>query len=207
MSTQPALPRRIGVFGGAFDPPHRGHTALAQAALEHLDLDLLLVVPTGTAWHKSRPLSDAQHRLAMCALAFGDVPRAQIDDCEIVRSGPSYTVDTLQALHRAYPGAAFYLLMGQDQAQRLGTWSRAEDLPQLATLCVAARAGSEAQSQEPEKAHGLQIPMPAMPFSSSAIRAAVAAAGDASTMLAPSVARYIAQHRLYASISPTENPD
>ena len=207
MSTQPAPPRRIGVFGGAFDPPHRGHTALAQAALEHLDLDLLLVVPTGTAWHKSRPLSDAQHRLAMCALAFGDVSRAQIDDCEIVRSGPSYTVDTLQALHRAYPGAAFYLLMGQDQAQRLGTWSRAEDLPQLATLCVAARAGSEAQSQEPEKAYGLQIPMPAMPFSSSAIRAAVAAAGDTSTMLAPAVARYIARHRLYATISPTENPD
>ena len=108
MSTQPAPPRRIGVFGGAFDPPHRGHTALAQAALDHLDLDLLLVVPTGTAWHKSRPLSDAQHRLAMCALAFGDVSRAQIDDCEIVRSGPSYTVDTLQALHQAYPGAAFF---------------------------------------------------------------------------------------------------
>ena len=207
MSTQPAPPRRIGVFGGAFDPPHRGHTALAQAALEHLDLDLLLVVPTGTAWHKSRPLSDAQHRLAMCALAFGDVSRAQIDDCEIVRSGPSYTVDTLQALHRAYPGAAFYLLMGQDQAQRLGTWSRAEDLPRLATLCVAARAGSEAKVQDHDADHLLHIPMPAMPFSSSAIRAAVAAAGDTSTMLAPAVARYIARHRLYATISPTENPD
>jgi nicotinate-nucleotide adenylyltransferase len=203
MSTQPAPPRRIGVFGGAFDPPHRGHTALAQAALDHLDLDLLLVVPTGTAWHKSRPLSDAQHRLAMCALAFGDVSRAQIDDCEIVRSGPSYTVDTLQALHQAYTGAAFFLLMGQDQAQRLGTWSRAEALPQLATLCVAARAGSDAQLPQ----QGLHVPMPAMPFSSSAIRAAVAAAGDTSTMLAPAVARYIAQHRLYATISPTENPD
>lgn len=203
MSTQPAPPPRIGVFGGAFDPPHRGHTALAQAALDHLDLDLLLVVPTGTAWHKSRPLSDAQHRLAMCALAFGDVSRAQIDDCEIVRSGPSYTVDTLQALHRAYPGAAFYLLMGQDQAQRLRTWSRAEALPELATLCVAARAGSDAQLPQ----QGLHVPMPLMPFSSSAIRAAVAAAGDTSTMLAPPVARYIAQHRLYATISLTENPD
>ena len=176
---------------------------MAQAALDHLDLDLLLVVPTGTAWHKSRPLSDAQHRLAMCALAFGDVSRAQIDDCEIVRSGPSYTVDTLQALHQAYPGAAFYLLMGQDQAQRLGTWSRAEALPNLASLCVAARAGSDAQLPQ----QGLHVPMPAMPFSSSAIRAAVAAAVDTSTMLAPAVARYIAQHRLYATISPTENPD
>ena len=177
--------------------------ALAEAALQHLDLDLLLVVPTGTAWHKSRPLSDAQHRLAMCALAFGDVPGAQIDDCEILRSGPSYTADTLEALHQAHPGAAFFLLMGQDQAQRLGTWSRAEALPQLATLCVAARAGSDAQLPP----QGLHVPMPLMPFSSSAIRAAVAATADTSTMLAPAVARYIAQHRLYATISPTENPD
>ena len=203
MSTQPTPPRRIGVFGGAFDPPHRGHMALAQAALQHLDLDLLLVVPTGTAWHKSRPLSDAQHRLAMCALAFGDVPGAQIDDCEILRSGPSYTADTLEALHQAHPGAAFFLLMGQDQAQRLGTWSRAEALPRLATLCVAARAGSDAQLPP----QGLHVPMPLMPFSSSAIRAAVAATADTSTMLAPAVARYIARHRLYATISPTENPD
>ena len=82
--------------------------ALAEAALQHLDLDLLLVVPTGTAWHKSRPLSDAQHRLAMCALAFGDVPGAQIDDCEILRSGPSYTADTLEALHQAHPDVAVF---------------------------------------------------------------------------------------------------
>ncbi len=211
MSTQPAPPRRIGVFGGAFDPPHRGHMALAQAALQHLDLDLLLVVPTGTAWHKSRPLSDAQHRLAMCALAFGDVPGAQIDDCEILRSGPSYTADTLEALHQAHPGAAFFLLMGQDQAQRLGTWSRAEALPQLATLCVAGRGDAAAVLQPARLSFSgapfLQLPMPAVPCSSTAIRDALAAGRDTSTMLAPAVARYIAQHRLYATISPTENPD
>ena len=203
MSTQPAPPRRIGVFGGSFDPPHRGHTALAQAAVTHLNLDLLLVVPTGTAWHKSRPLSAAQHRLAMCALAFGDMPRARVDDCEIRRGGPSYTVDTLEALHQAYPGAEFFLLMGQDQAQRLGTWNRAEALPQLASLCVAGRAGSEDQLP----AHVVRVPMPLMDLSSSAVRAAVAASGDTSAMLAPAVARYIAQHRLYATISSTENPD
>lgn len=203
MSTQPAPPRRIGVFGGSFDPPHRGHTALALAALAHLNLDLLLVVPTGTAWHKSRPLSAAQHRLAMCAWAFGDMPRARVDDCEIRRGGPSYTVDTLEALHQAYPGAEFFLLMGQDQAQRLETWSRAETLPQLATLCVAARAGSEDQLPE----HVLPVPMPLMDVSSSAVRAAVAAKGDTSALLAPAVARYIAQHRLYATISSNETPD
>ena len=207
MSTQPAPPRRIGVFGGAFDPPHHGHTALAQAALEHLGLDLLLVVPTGTAWHKSRTLSGARHRLAMCALAFENVPRVHIDDCEIMRSGPSYTVDTLEALHQAYPGADFFLLMGQDQAQRLDTWSRASTLPQLASLCVAARAAAEEDAEVALPAHVRHVPMSPVPFSSSAIRAALAIAGDTSAMLAPAVARYIAQHRLYATTFPTENPD
>jgi nicotinate-nucleotide adenylyltransferase len=211
MSTQPALPRRIGVFGGAFDPPHHGHTALAQAALQHLDLDLLLVVPTGTAWHKSRPLSDAQHRLAMSALAFGDIPQTRVDGCEIARSGPSYTVDTLRDLRQAYPDAGFFLLMGQDQAQHLGSWSRAEDLPQLATLCVAGRTDAAALLQPAHLsfsgAPSLQLTMPAVPCSSTAILEGLAAGRDTGTMLAPAVARYIAQHRLYATISPTENPD
>jgi nicotinate-nucleotide adenylyltransferase len=211
MSTQPVPPRRIGVFGGAFDPPHRGHRALALAAIQHLSLDLLLLVPTGSAWHKSRPLSAAQHRLALCALAFGDIPQARIDDCEMTRSGPSYTVDTLHALHAAYPGAAFFLLMGQDQAQRLGSWSRAEALPQLATLCVAGRLDAAALPEPAQVsflgAPLLPIPMPAVPCSSTAIRDALAGGGDAGTMLAPAVARYIAQHPLYAPTLSTENPD
>jgi nicotinate-nucleotide adenylyltransferase len=185
--------------------------ALAEAALQHLDLDLLLVVPTGTAWHKSRPLSDAQHRLAMSALAFGDIPQTRVDGCEIARSGPSYTVDTLRDLRQAYPHAAFFLLMGQDQAQHLGSWSRAEDLPQLATLCVAGRADAAALQQPARLSFSgapfLQLPMPAVPCSSTAIRDALAAGRDTGTMLAPAVARYIALHRLYATISPTENPD
>jgi len=210
MRSQPAPHRRIGVFGGAFDPPHRGHTALAQAALQHLNLDVLLIVPTGSAWHKSRPLSAAQHRLAMCALAFGDMPQARVDDCETRRSGPSYTVDTLRDLRERHSGAAFFLLMGQDQAQSLGSWSRAQDLPALATLCVAARADAAAQVAPATSFLGaplLHIPMPAAPYSSTAIREALAAGGDTSTMLAPSVARYIAQHPLYAPNPPTENPD
>jgi len=211
MSTQPALPRRIGVFGGAFDPPHRGHMALAQAARQHLDLDLLLVVPTGTAWHKNRPLSDAQHRLAMCALAFGDVPQTRVDACEIARSGPSYTVDTLRELHQTYPHAAFFLLMGQDQAQHLESWSRAEDLPQLATLCVAGRLDPAALLQPARLSFSgapfLPLPMPAVPCSSTAIREALSAGRDTGAMLAPPVARYIAQHSLYATITPNENLD
>jgi nicotinate-nucleotide adenylyltransferase len=211
MSTQPVPPRRIGVFGGAFDPPHRGHSALAQAAVRHLALDLLLVVPTGSAWHKSRPLSAAQHRMAMSELAFGGIAQVCLDGCEIQRAGPSYTVDTLRDLRQRYPGAEFFLLMGQDQAQRLGGWSRAEALPQLATLCVVGRADPLDATQTPVAAfmgHALlAVPMPPVPCSSTAIREALAGGRDTGAMLAPAVARYIAQHTLYALTLSTENPD
>ena len=91
-------PQKVGLFGGAFDPPHRTHVAVAQAAVEQLHLDVLHVVPTGHAWHKQRPLTAAQHRLEMCRLAFADVNRAMVDGRETCRSGPTYTIDTLQEL-------------------------------------------------------------------------------------------------------------
>src|SRR5690606_20992264 len=85
-------PRRIGLYGGAFDPPHEAHRAMAEAALAQLGLDLLLILPTGQAWHKSRPLTAAAHRLAMSRLAFSDLPHTRIDDREMRRNGPTYTV-------------------------------------------------------------------------------------------------------------------
>ena len=210
MSAQPVPPRRIGVFGGAFDPPHRGHSMLAQTAVQHLALDLLLVVPTGSAWHKSRPLEAAQHRMAMSALAFDGIAQVRVDACEIQRAGPSYTVDTLRELHQRHAGADFFLLMGQDQAQRLAGWSRAEALPELATLCVAGRADPRDPAHTPAPTFMgralLALPMPPVACSSTAIREALAAGRDAGAMLAPAVARYIAQHKLYAPTLPTENP-
>ena len=76
----PGNPLRIGLFGGAFDPPHRAHRALAEAAIGQLSLDRLHILPTGQAWHKSRTLTDGVHRLAMCQLTFGDLPAVRVDD-------------------------------------------------------------------------------------------------------------------------------
>ena len=81
--------QRIGVFGGAFDPPHNAHVALAQAALEQFGLDMLYVIPTGQAWHKARVLSAPEHRLAMTRLAFAGMPRVRVDERELQRAGPS----------------------------------------------------------------------------------------------------------------------
>ena len=130
---------RVGMFGGAFDPPHLAHRALAQCALEQLRLDVLHVLPTGQAWHKTRPLTAAVHRLAMSELAFGGLPRLLLDDREIRREGPSYTLDTLRELQADHPGAQLFLVMGQDQAHALPSWRRWEDILELATICVADR--------------------------------------------------------------------
>ena len=90
--------RRIGLFGGAFDPPHKAHVALARAALAQLKLDELRIIPTGQAWHKSRTLSPAADRLAMVKLAFADLAGVLIDERELHRGGASYTIDTVLAL-------------------------------------------------------------------------------------------------------------
>ena len=87
--------QRLGMFGGAFDPPHNAHVTLAGVAVDQLALDELRIFPTGQAWHKARPLSPSVHRLAMARLAFQGLPRVVVDPRELEREGPTYTVDTL----------------------------------------------------------------------------------------------------------------
>ena len=139
MGMAPAPIQRVGMFGGAFDPPHSAHRALAQAAIEQLGLDVLHVMPTGQAWHKARTLSPAHHRIAMCEAAFGDLPRVRIDPRETARQGPSYTADTLEALRTEYPAATLYLVLGADQLLAFKSWVRWEEVLSLATLAVANR--------------------------------------------------------------------
>ncbi len=201
MSASPI--RRVGLFGGAFDPPHRTHTALAQAAITQLQLDVLHVVPTGHAWHKQRTLTAATHRLAMCALAFAQLPLAKVDDREIRRSGPTYTVDTLVELQAQYPNAHLYLLMGEDQARSLGTWHRAEELARAATICVASRPDSGAAGAPSTSAIALQgfdfhpVQMPASTVSATEIREKTAQGHSVAPLVFESVARYIEHHHLY----------
>ncbi|MCS6811859.1 MAG: nicotinate (nicotinamide) nucleotide adenylyltransferase [Tepidimonas sp.] len=196
-----AAPRRVGVFGGAFDPPHRGHGALVEQALRQLALTRLHVVPTGQAWHKARALTPGAHRLAMCCLAFAEGPAVQIDERELRRSGPSYTVDTLTELRTLYPDAELILLMGADQWAALPSWHRWRDVLALATPVVAHRPGAP----QPAALHGVAphlLPWAALDLSSTAVRAAAAAGAGVAELarLVPlAVARYIVDHGLYRS--------
>ncbi len=195
-------PRRIAVFGGAFDPPHAAHVALAQAALAALQLDELRVIPTGQAWHKTRPLSPALHRLAMARLAFAELPKVMIDARETERAGPSYTVDTLRELQREQPGAELFLLLGADQARALPSWHAWQEIVQTAIICVADR-GDGADKQPLFSAPKLlesrfrQLPMPALPVSATEIRNQIATRQALGPLVLEPVARYIEHHHLY----------
>lgn len=199
--TEPVL-ERIGVMGGAFDPPHLAHHALALAACAQLGLQRLHLVPTGLAWHKTRTLTDVQHRLAMAQLAFADIDQAVVDPREVQRSGPSYTIDTLRELKLIYPGVQLHLIIGADQARALSTWQAWHEVLESATICVADRANSiganaffDAEVASQVRFH--HIAMPAMDISATAIRASVLAGQDITPMVCHAVARYIADHHLY----------
>ncbi len=203
--------RRVGMFGGAFDPPHRAHRALAETALDQLGLDVLHILPTGQAWHKSRVLSPARHRVAMCRLAFGDLPNVVLDEREIRREGPSYTADTLSELRQEYPGAELFLVLGADQLLAFKTWVRWQEVLELATLAVANRAlhiGAHAPMDQTVETDlsGVGLPfealrMPLKNISATDVRARVglpAPGASALDVLVPeAVARYISQHHLY----------
>ena len=202
-------PERIGIFGGAFDPPHNAHVALAKTALSELELDTLHVIPTGQAWHKARTLSEPEHRLAMTRLAFSDVAQVAVDDREIKRAGPTFTIDTLQSLQTENPGAQLYLLMGSDQFAAFEQWHQWRAITRIAIICIASRArfdwgkGQSNAEKEP-KIHTATLDMPQMPVSATQIRQLVASGlGENQVMadlLPPAVASYIAKHRLYQTI-------
>ena len=195
-------PMRIGMFGGAFDPPHLGHVALARAAVQQLALDQLLVFPTGQAWHKARELSPALHRLAMAHLAFADVPHAVVDGRELQREGPTYTVDTLRELQREFPQAQLLLVIGADQAEALHSWRESAEIARLATISIAERARPirpsatfDASQLPPGRREPVELP--SMPVSSTEIRQRAAAGQNISELVPAAVARYIAQYHLY----------
>ncbi len=204
MSPDLASPLRLGVFGGAFDPPHAAHHLLVQSALDQLQLDALWLFPTGHAWHKPRDLSPAPHRIAMAELAFANMPKVRVDPRETVRGGPSYTVDTLRELHAELPRAALFLLIGQDQARALQSWHAWDAVVQLAIICVAQRNDCAGVADRFVAPHGLeqrflQLHFPVSQVSATDIRARVAAGQVVVPLVCEAVARYIANHHLYQS--------
>jgi nicotinate-nucleotide adenylyltransferase len=195
--------KRIGLFGGSFDPVHNAHVALAKEALERLPLDEVRWVPAGQPWQKTRQLTSATHREAMVNLAMAGEPRFKLEACELRRRGPSFTLDTVRELQAAQPGQQWFLIIGQDQYTGLHTWRDWRELVGLVTLVVAKRPGASAWPH-PDllRAEQRAVPLPMMAISSTDIRGRIAKGLAVDDLVPASVARYIEEHRLYQAQTP-----
>jgi len=192
--------RRIGVFGGTFDPPHVGHLVTAVNVRHELDLDVVLLVVANDPWQKSggREVTPAADRLAMVEAAVGDVPGLEVSDIEIRRGGTSYTADTLAQLHTDHPSASLHLVLGSDAAAGLLTWERHEEVRDAAAIAVVTRPGAE-QASAPPGWRWTAVEAPRLEVSSTDLRARVADGRPLDYLLTPPVIDTIRRRRLYAT--------
>ncbi len=195
---------RLGILGGTFNPPHIGHLICGQEAHRALDLDRVLLVPARIPPHKPVEREPgAEHRLALCRLAVGDDERFTVDDLELHREGPSYTVDTLAQLHDQAPHDELVLILGGDIAAGLPSWREPERVLQLATLAVAKRRGTPRGTVQ-RALDGLAggeradfFAMPRIGVSSTMLRRRVRSGQPIRYLVAEPVREYIAAHGLY----------
>lgn len=204
----PSGSRGLAVLGGSFNPPHRTHERLAAEAFAQLEIDELRVIPAGDhPWKRDRDMAPARHRLAMCRLAFAGLPGVVVDDRELRRAGPSYTVDTLAELAAEAPGRPLYFLIGSDNLAQLPAWHDPHRLLRLCTVVTWPRLGFPADDAtlaalplSPAERAALRAHLLAMPADATAasdLRARWRAGERDLPELAPAVRDYIAAHSLY----------
>jgi nicotinate-nucleotide adenylyltransferase len=189
--------RRVGLFGGSFDPVHWGHLLVAHAALEEADLDRIFFIPAAQSPFKPAvsPLPAAQ-RLRLLRLALAGQPQFTVDDQEAVRGGISYTIDTVRQYASRFPTAQLFYLIGADHLRELPLWREAEDLARLVEFVVIPRPGeSLACLPAPFRGQGLRgFPLG---VSSSEIRLRIRQGRSMEHLVPPVVAEAIRQRHLY----------
>jgi nicotinate-nucleotide adenylyltransferase len=216
----------IGLFGGTFDPIHRGHVQVAEAVRRRFALERICLVPSAQPPHK-QTFTAAAHRLAMVRLAVGSRPGWEVSDLELKRRGPSYTIDTVALVKRSSPpGTRLYFLLGSDAFLEFNTWKAYDKLVKEVTLIVLARGGSDEDRLAPMVArlerfvtrhfpggyrwdavggafvHPDSLPIhvfdgPRLEISASRIRRLIAGGQDVRSLLDEAVADYIERKGLY----------
>jgi nicotinate-nucleotide adenylyltransferase len=198
--------RRIGVFGGTFDPPHVGHLVIAEHAVTQLGLDRVLFVPAGVPPHKrDRAIAKASHRLAMTRRAVRGNRSFEVSTIEVRRRGASYTIETLRAIAAEHRGARLYLVIGEDSLRDFHTWHEPEAILELATLAVAPRPldpNARRRAPRSRTRRGIvRIDSPRLEISSSSIRERIRRGRTVRYLVPDAIAAYIVRHRLYRGAS------
>jgi nicotinate-nucleotide adenylyltransferase len=204
----PADRRSVGVLGGTFNPPHLGHLAIARDARRELGLERVVLIPARIPPHKPAVAdAGAEHRLQMCRLLIDGEDGLAVCAVEIERDGPSYTVETLNAIHASHPDLELTFIVGADTARTLPAWREPEQVLALAEFAVAARAGTEREAvleslAELGRAADLRfLTTPLLEVSSSMARERVAAGEPVEDLVGSAVAGYIAANELYGAVA------
>lgn len=195
--------KRIGVFGGSFDPPHNGHVRLALHSAKALSLDKILIIPSWISPHKQNiNQTAAKDRYNMCKFAFTD-EIFEVSDIEIKRGGTSYSIDTLRKIKKDFPSSSLYLIIGSDMLFNFQQWKEYNKILELCTLCASAREKDEdvedlkryANDLYPDKCVVLNIEP--YEISSTEIRLRIKKAEDMQEFISPQVKQYIDDRKLY----------
>jgi len=200
----------IALFGGSFNPIHHGHLIVARSVAEHLDISKVILIPSASPPHKqgSTELAEARHRLEMVRAAVGGERLFEVSDIEILRSGPSYTIHTVQAFRQSLGSSVpLYWIIGADSLLELGTWYRIRELADACRIITAARPGLESPDLAmlepmltPEQIRRLVLgilPTPRIDISSTDIRRRIREGRSIRYLVPRPVAEYIEAQRLY----------
>ena len=220
--------RRIGVLGGTLDPIHFGHLDAAEAARTALQLDTVRLLPSHDPPHRSAsPMASAFHRFALVSLAIQDRPAYRVSDVELTRSGPSYTADSLRAMHvEGWTPLQIFFILGADAFSEISTWREFPAVLDGAHFVVIARPGTpleEAAARTPElhqRLHRAERDLPhdgktriilldarTRDISSTMIRARLRTRQPIDDLVPSAVARHIVMHHLYGAVGDLHGND
>ncbi|MBQ4117973.1 MAG: nicotinate (nicotinamide) nucleotide adenylyltransferase [Oscillospiraceae bacterium] len=196
---------KIGIYGGSFDPVHKGHVNAVLTFKEELSLDKIIVIPAYQPPHKKGlALTPSEHRMNMCRLAFEGLEGFEVSDIEIKREDEGYMADTVEQLREIYPDDELFLLIGGDMLLSFQRWYAWHKITDEAVLAVAARNWEDDAVLEAEAAvlrsYGAEVrivPIDVKEISSTEVREAVRRADDISSMVPDGVDEYIWNHYLY----------
>ncbi len=202
--------RKIGFFGGSFDPIHFGHVNLCLSVMEKHHLDQVLFCPASVSPFKGAapPHLSQIHRREMLQLALVPFPQFQLLDLELQRPGPSYTIDSVRVLHQRFEvekkSVQLHLILGEDTLPHLSLWKEIEELIQLAPPLIGSRRGEHSFTMPPLSPQALDTlaqgitPIPLMEISSTVIRERLSQQKTCRHLVPANVLDYIEAHRLYS---------
>jgi nicotinate-nucleotide adenylyltransferase len=183
--------KKIAIYGGTFDPVHHAHLILARQAIETLGLDKVILVPAAISpLKKAAPVANGEVRLAMLQAAVKGEPEFEVDDCELLRPPPSYTIDTVEDIGRRECDASIYCLIGEDNVEQLPRWHRFAELQKMVRFVVLDRSGKQ-------PSHSYQLIHRRIDISATEIRRRVAQNESIRYLVPDSVEEIIQREKLY----------